>query len=89
VVVPLRWDRLPHESDHVIREEGIQGGLVDARRPVPPDPYVDESASPELLGEDTLRQGTGHSPGPCTLVVCDLGGELTLNRQIGKRDPAT
>ena len=61
-------------SDHLVGEQRVQGGLVDARRPVATDPHVGEPGSPELLGEDTLRQGPGHSPGPGALVVRDLGG---------------
>jgi hypothetical protein len=79
-------DRLPHELDDFRGEKGHQGRVLDPERPVPADPHVREPGSFELLGEDTLRQGTRHSPGPGALIVGDLRRQLALDREIGHRD---
>jgi hypothetical protein len=46
------------------------------------EPDVPEPRSLELLGEDTLRQGARHSPGPRALVVRHLRRQVALDRQV-------
>src|SRR5438477_3774294 len=85
----LGRQRRTHEGDHAFREQGVLRRFVDACRPVPTEPHIHEPCSPELVGEDTLRQGASYSPSPSALIVRDLGRELTVDGEIGKRDPTT
>jgi len=80
----LRRQRRTHQGDHAFREQRILRRFVDARRPVPTEPHIHETRSAELGGEDTLRQGTSHSPSPSALIVRDLGWELTVEGQVGE-----
>src|SRR6266545_4271841 len=82
-------DRPPHDLDDLVREERHQGGILDPERPASADPHVHEPGSLELLGEDTLRQGSRHSPGPGALIVSYLRRQLAVDREIGHADPAS
>src|SRR5262245_60900971 len=88
VVMLLRRKSGSHQGYHAVREQRVLGRLVDARWAVPTDPHIHEPCSPELVGEDTLRQGTSHSPCPGALIVGDLWRELPLDGEIGEGDPA-
>src|SRR4029453_18621626 len=79
----------PHDLDDFGAKERHQSRIIDPKRPVPADPHVREPGSFELLGEDTLRQGPRHSPGPCALIVRDLWGQLALDREIRHADPTS
>ena len=78
-----------HDLDDFRGEERHQGRILDPERLVPADPHVREPGSFELLGEDTLRQGTRHSPGPGALIAGDLWGQLPLDREIRHASTAT
>ena len=77
-------DRRSHDLDQLGREQRVPPGVLDPIWLVTPDPDLHETRSPELLGEDTLRQGAGHSAGPRALVVRHLRWQLTLDRQVGQ-----
>jgi hypothetical protein len=88
-ILMIGRDRSPHELDDFRGEERHQSRVLDPERPVPAYPHVRESGSFELLGEDTLRQGPRHSPGPGALIVGNLWRELALHGEIGHADPAS
>ena len=88
VVLVVGRDRSPHDLDQLGREQRVLRRVIDPVRLVTADPDVNETRSLELLGEDTLRQGTRHSAGPRALVVGHLRRQLALDGEIGERDPS-
>jgi len=77
-LLPLGWDEGAHEVEHVGREEGIEGAVVDAHGRAFEDLDLGEAGPFEFGDEVTLRQGPGHSAGPGGGVGEDLGWELFL-----------
>lgn len=78
-----------HQIDQVGREQRILSGLLEPEAVTLQNFDVLEPNSLQFQDEDTLRQGSGHSPGPCGGVSQDLGRQLGLvDREVGDTHPA-
>jgi hypothetical protein len=82
-------NQLAHEVDEVGREERIVGGTLQGEREALGHLDIGETHSVQLRDEDTLRQGSGYSPGPGGGMRQDFGRDVVLDdREIGDRESA-
>jgi len=73
VVVPLCGDGLGEPVEELLREEGVDGELIQAHFLPGEDFGLWEASLQGLLAERLFGQGAGDSAGPGGRVVQDLG----------------
>jgi AraC-like DNA-binding protein len=89
-VESLGWDYASHRLEQCLGEQRIQGAVVDSHRRALEHLDVHEPRPLELVDEVTLRQGSGHSAGPCRGVGEHLRRKLVvLDREIGDTELTT
>src|SRR5262247_886897 len=82
-------DELAHQSDQLVGEQRVSRDVVDSECDAVADGDVCESGLFDLVGEVTLRQGTGNSTGPRRLARQYLWWQIALHGEVGDAQPAT
>lgn len=67
---------------------GYRAACSTPLRDVLTDPDVGETHLLDLRGEGTLRQGSRHSPRPCSVVRLQLARKLVVDREVGNCEAA-
>src|SRR5262249_33018935 len=82
-------DDLGHQGDQLFGEQRVSRDVVDSECHAVADGDVSKSGLFDLVGEVTLRQGTGNSTGPRRLARQYLWWQIALHGEVGDAQPAT
>ena len=80
-------DVASHHIEELGGEQRVARAVVDADGALLAPLDVHEADLSELFDEDTLRQGSGESPGPCGGVGEHLGREIRIHHDVGQHGP--